>query len=273
MSRQAHILENSKRLLLSAVGIVALCAIPANVKPAVVYATPINRVANKKAATKTLGLKASSTTKLADGKTYIFASPSTKKKTKPQVAITASETLVLNAASDKIGDLTTAEKPATFVTAHYQDRTGKTLAPDKILTGKPGERYATSAINIHGYVLATVPANATGTFTGENQNVIYTYDIKGAIVDQDSIAIGVNEKKIPVVASSPDLENSGAAAKSKASITTHSVTSEENSHKTNFTANELPQTNNSAKIQPTILGLGSLSLFGSLLGAWRIRKK
>ncbi|MEB3362839.1 MucBP domain-containing protein [Lactobacillus sp. R2/2] len=48
------------------------------------------------------------------------------------------------------------------VTVHYQDETGKQLAPDQILTGNVGEGYLTQEVALAGYKLTQRPANATG---------------------------------------------------------------------------------------------------------------
>ena len=61
------------------------------------------------------------------------------------------------------------------VTVHYQDETGKQLAPDQILTGNIGEGYLTQEIALAGYKLTQRPANATGFYTANPQSVTYIY--------------------------------------------------------------------------------------------------
>ena len=61
------------------------------------------------------------------------------------------------------------------VTVHYQDETGKQLAPDQILTGNVGEGYLTQEVALAGYKLTQRPANATGFYTANPQSVTYIY--------------------------------------------------------------------------------------------------
>ncbi|WP_172825252.1 MucBP domain-containing protein [Levilactobacillus zymae] len=61
------------------------------------------------------------------------------------------------------------------ITVHYVDETGKALADPTTQTGDQDSTYTTTPINIPGYTLSQTPANATGTFTDGNQNVIYVY--------------------------------------------------------------------------------------------------
>ncbi|CAJ1228538.1 hypothetical protein LZY01_03520 [Levilactobacillus zymae] len=61
------------------------------------------------------------------------------------------------------------------ITVHYVDEAGKALADPTTQTGELDSTYTTTPINISGYTLSQTPANATGTFTDGNQNVIYVY--------------------------------------------------------------------------------------------------
>lgn len=61
------------------------------------------------------------------------------------------------------------------VTVHYQDEQGKALAPTKTLTGKAGDRYTTTALDLDGYVLMKTTGAAAGTFTATAQTVTYVY--------------------------------------------------------------------------------------------------
>ena len=61
------------------------------------------------------------------------------------------------------------------VTVHYQDETGKQLAPDRVLTGNVGEGYLTQEVALAGYKLTQRPKNATGFYTANPQSVTYIY--------------------------------------------------------------------------------------------------
>lgn len=65
--------------------------------------------------------------------------------------------------------------PGGPVTVHYQDETGKMLAPSHTLSGDYEESYQAEARSIAHYTLTKQPSNATGTFTEAPQTVIYTY--------------------------------------------------------------------------------------------------
>ena len=61
------------------------------------------------------------------------------------------------------------------VTVSYQDEQGQTLKPDTTCNGFAGDPYATQPLEIAGYDLTKTPTNATGTFSGEPQHVVYVY--------------------------------------------------------------------------------------------------
>ncbi|QYN53557.1 MucBP domain-containing protein [Lactobacillus panisapium] len=61
------------------------------------------------------------------------------------------------------------------VTVHYQDEKGKPVATDVILGGIIGTQYQSYPLVINGYQLKTTPANASGTFTNQKQDVVYVY--------------------------------------------------------------------------------------------------
>lgn len=67
--------------------------------------------------------------------------------------------------------------PATdvTVTVHYQTADGRTVAPDKIFTGKQGATYTTSPVTVEGYTLVETPANASGTLGDRDITVTYVY--------------------------------------------------------------------------------------------------
>lgn len=134
------------------------------------------------------------------------------------------------------------------VTVHYQDKNGNSIASNTVLTGKIGTSYVTSAKVIKGYTLKISPANAKGLFNEAPQTVVYVYS--KIIVDTSQ----VNKK--------PHL--STAVLKNP----TPNISKD-----TPVDSNELPKTglNNQSKLISLILG--TLSLIGTLSGAWLNRKK
>ncbi|WP_278955677.1 MucBP domain-containing protein, partial [Lactobacillus apis] len=67
------------------------------------------------------------------------------------------------------------KKTVSNVTVHYQDETGKTIADDKILSGKLGDKYTAEPKDITDYELVDQPTNATGTFRHDAQEVTFVY--------------------------------------------------------------------------------------------------
>ncbi|MFW8052730.1 MucBP domain-containing protein [Vagococcus fluvialis] len=65
---------------------------------------------------------------------------------------------------------------ASPVTVKHQDAEGNKLSEDVVLNGKIGLPYQSEAASITGWALKETPANATGTFTEETQEVIYVYE-------------------------------------------------------------------------------------------------
>ncbi|NLR10483.1 MULTISPECIES: DUF5776 domain-containing protein [Lactobacillaceae] len=61
------------------------------------------------------------------------------------------------------------------VTVHYVDDQGQTLKPDKTLTGKLGESYKTTPLDIDGYALTQTAGEESGTFGSTAKSVTYTY--------------------------------------------------------------------------------------------------
>ncbi|WP_441001978.1 MucBP domain-containing protein [Lactiplantibacillus plantarum] len=63
------------------------------------------------------------------------------------------------------------------ITVKYQDKQGNQLKPDKTVSGSQslGQAYTTEPLDIENYTLTTTPTNATGTFTDQEQTVIYVY--------------------------------------------------------------------------------------------------
>ncbi|MBC1286477.1 LPXTG cell wall anchor domain-containing protein [Listeria booriae] len=64
---------------------------------------------------------------------------------------------------------------AAAVTVHYESTTGKTIAPEEVLTGKLEATYTATAKMIPGYTLTEQPTNAQGTFTDTAQMVRFIY--------------------------------------------------------------------------------------------------
>ena len=67
------------------------------------------------------------------------------------------------------------KKTVSNVTVHYQDETGKSIADDKILSGKLGDKYTAEPKDITDYELVDQPTNATGTFGHDAQEVTFVY--------------------------------------------------------------------------------------------------
>ena len=67
------------------------------------------------------------------------------------------------------------KKTVSNVTVHYQDEAGKTIADDKILSGKLGDKYIAEPKEITDYELVDQPMNATGTFGHDAQEVTFVY--------------------------------------------------------------------------------------------------
>ncbi|MEB3365100.1 MucBP domain-containing protein [Lactobacillus sp. R2/2] len=110
----------------------------------------------------------------------VKAIPGYTLKTKPTGKFSGTETEVTyvytkNASVNPGG--TAGRQPIVggSVTVHYQDETGRQLAPDQILTGNVGEGYLTQEVTLAGYKLIQRPANATGFYTAHPQSVTYIY--------------------------------------------------------------------------------------------------
>lgn len=79
--------------------------------------------------------------------------------------------------------------PATSqpVTIHYVDSTGKTLKPDKTLTGSLGSHYTATPLAITGYTLSQTTGEETGTFDTTAKTITYTYT-KDPLADVGGLA-------------------------------------------------------------------------------------
>ncbi|MFZ7299831.1 MucBP domain-containing protein [Enterococcus gallinarum] len=65
---------------------------------------------------------------------------------------------------------------AAPVTVQYEDTDGNELSDPTILNGKVGLPYASEAKEIPGWYVVETPANASGIFSEEAQEVVYVYD-------------------------------------------------------------------------------------------------
>ena len=58
----------------------------------------------------------------------------------------------------------------------HEDAEGNKLVEDEILAGLFDEEYSTEALTIEGWNVSRIPSNASGTFTQEEQVVLYLYE-------------------------------------------------------------------------------------------------
>ncbi|WP_429961072.1 MucBP domain-containing protein [Enterococcus sp. DIV1096b] len=96
------------------------------------------------------------------------------------------ELTVRFASSEEFMDQYDGSKPGTYVwerrspepvTVHYLDfETEKPLAEAVVLNGDIGAAFITEPKEISGWYVRETPNNATGTFSGEAQEVIYLYE-------------------------------------------------------------------------------------------------
>ena len=66
---------------------------------------------------------------------------------------------------------------AAPVTVKYQDSEGNQLSEPTVLSGKVGLPYASEAKEIPGWYVVETPANASGIFSEEAQEVVYVYSV------------------------------------------------------------------------------------------------
>ncbi|WP_239257174.1 MucBP domain-containing protein [Listeria ilorinensis] len=130
------------------------------------------------------------------------------------------------------------------VTVKYQDEEGNRLLPDEILTGETGTAYQTFAKTIDGYTLIQQPANATGIFNDQNQNVFYVYQKN----EQDT-DIPISPSDVTPITSQPTVEI---------------ATNQEKSASDTLSSLVLPKTGDQNKPQ-WLLGLTLISGAGALL--------
>lgn len=163
---------------------------------------------------------------------------------------------------------------AANVTVHYQDKDGKTLSPDEILSGNIGDGYISNTKEILGYVLQERPNNATGFFSSNPQDVTYVYQKAGQI--------GTDKENENVV---PAKSNSKTGATNKASQKTSVISGhyaqqtdpqkDQASSVSTASSKEstLPQTGNNKTEKTSLFGLGLLAILGSLTSGWFTRKE
>ncbi|AMG51535.1 BspA family leucine-rich repeat surface protein (plasmid) [Enterococcus gallinarum] len=65
---------------------------------------------------------------------------------------------------------------AAPITVKYQDSEGNQLSEPTVLSGKVGLPYTSEAEEIPGWYVIETPANASGTFSEEAQEVVYVYE-------------------------------------------------------------------------------------------------
>ncbi|WLS84826.1 MucBP domain-containing protein [Lactobacillus apis] len=244
MNRQTNRHLKFKELLLNSLAIVAFGTTSIGTNP----------VAGATTGSSTFSLRAS------DGKSATYgagniATPKKEKlrKTSKKDGKNCSRTFVLGASDGTMTNTEDEDAAPTpgdkgYVTVHYLDRTGKTLTPDKILQGKIGSTYSTSARKITGYSLFTAPAITTGTYNSKQQSITYVYELTGAV---------------GIVESSADVETD----KSQTKNATPNV-----ANQADVTSRNLPQTGIKQGVQLSFQGLGFLSIFGGLIGTWCSRK-
>lgn len=281
--------QQTEKLLLSAVAIVALGVSSINVTSVKADTTVSNHLKAKKSlghtASKTFVLKAAPETFAVSKAASTASAGSVKKKKRVnnKSPKTASKTFVLEATSESVADeiaaSTVSSAPGTVV-VHYRDSTGKTLAPDQYLKGKIGTDYITTEKNIAGYTLTTKPSNESGLFTDKLQNVTYVYDIDGAVVDGDAIGIGLTKAGAGVKVDPETKVSKATAITGKklakvapaANFKGKNATQEAAAVAGNDSEHRLPQTSADNSSHAEALGLGFLSIFGGLIGAWFSRK-
>lgn len=163
---------------------------------------------------------------------------------------------------------------AANVTVHYQDKNGKTLSPDEILSGNVGDGYISNTKEIPGYVLMERPNNATGFFSSNPQDVTYVYQKAGQIGTGNE-----NENVVPAK-SNNHTGNVNKVSQKKSAISGHYAQQtdpqkDQASSVSTASSKEsmLPQTGNNKTEKTSLFGLGLLAILGSLTSGWFTRKR
>ncbi|MBO1123794.1 BspA family leucine-rich repeat surface protein, partial [Enterococcus casseliflavus] len=80
----------------------------------------------------------------------------------------------------KPGTYILEKKVSQPVTVKFLDSEGNELAPSVTIEGEFGSQYSTEAKEIPGWSVVEIPRNATGTFTQEEQVVLYLYEYESS---------------------------------------------------------------------------------------------
>ncbi|AWN34127.1 MULTISPECIES: MucBP domain-containing protein [Lactobacillus] len=199
-----------------------------------------------------------------------------------------------NNGSNTVNTGTTVTSPAAIapaVTVHYQDEYGNTIAPDRVVQGRIGDGYTTSAETVSGYSLKTRPDNATGFFNNNPQSVTYVYSKSAgnttATVPADNTTTAENEptpipthktKKSKAVkrhqtANKGLKERHQAKRQIRLAAASGKLNKAVNDPQKGRQDNTLPQTGTEKRNSLAMLALGSLALATALGAAWLNRKK
>ncbi|MGL9793328.1 MucBP domain-containing protein [Enterococcus sp. DIV1283b] len=141
---------------------------------------------------------------------------------------------------------------AAPVTVRYQDSRGNQLSEPKILSGKIGLPYESEAKEITGWYVIETPSNASGFFSEEVQEVVYTYASQLENEEKNNLETDVKEKNDENVS-----ENNYQDKENKQSGET---TDRENS-----SDGKLPNTGEEKSSQRVMIGIGLLFVLFTLV--------
>ncbi|PEH47120.1 MucBP domain-containing protein [Enterococcus faecium] len=141
---------------------------------------------------------------------------------------------------------------AAPVTVRYQDSQGNQLSEPKILSGKIGLPYESEAKEITGWYVIETPSNASGFFSEEVQEVVYTYASQLENEEKNNLETDVKEKNDENVS-----ENNYQDKENKQSGET---TDRENS-----SDGKLPNTGEKKSSQRVMIGIGLLFVLFTLV--------
>uniref|UniRef100_UPI0023B24BFD MucBP domain-containing protein n=1 Tax=Enterococcus faecium TaxID=1352 RepID=UPI0023B24BFD len=141
---------------------------------------------------------------------------------------------------------------AAPVTVRYQDSQGIQLSEPKILSGKIGLPYESEAKEITGWYVIETPSNASGFFSEEVQEVVYTYASQLENEEKNNLETDVKEKNDENVS-----ENNYQDKENKQSGET---TDRENS-----SDGKLPNTGEEKSSQRVMIGIGLLFVLFTLV--------
>ena len=165
------------------------------------------------------------------------------------------------------------------VTAKYVDENGNPIADNVVSSGNVGDPYSTTQKDVPGYTFKEVQGNPTGSFTDQDQTVIYVYT-KNPVTDNNG-GTGSNPSGKP--GNGTDTGNSSSnqpGNPSQPSNTTNNGvinTSTNTGSKVNngvVSSPKLPQTGENSSQSQTMSFVGILlAMFGGLLGFLGIKKR